>query len=293
MLLSSGSRVLDLATPKVMGILNVTPDSFSDGGLYLGCEQAVARALEMLTEGADIIDIGGESTRPGALPVALDEEINRVTETVAAIRGKTSAIISVDTSKPEVIRAAVEAGADMINDVRALQLPGALEAAAQAGVPVCLMHMQGEPDTMQLDPRYRDVVAEVFGFLRARIAACESAGISTARIIVDPGFGFGKSLQHNLELLHGLDRLAAMGLPVLVGLSRKSMISHILEGAGPPVKASMAAERLAGSVTLALYAVRNGAHIVRVHDVRQTVAALKIQQALEHESAHSGRGETA
>jgi len=267
-----GSETLSART-LVMGILNVTPDSFSDGGRYLRVDRAVGHAMQMIADGADIIDIGGESTRPGSHPVSADEEIERVVAVIEALRRKTSIVISVDTSKPEVMRAAANAGASIINDVRALQLTGAIEAATELALPVCLMHMQGEPESMQVNPGYTDVVTEVLQFLLLRAERCMAAGIEREQIIIDPGFGFGKTLQHNLSLLAGLHRFVATGFPVLVGLSRKSMVRALADSPG--------SDLVAGSVTLALYAVRHGAHIVRVHDVRQTVEALRIQSALE------------
>ena len=279
----SDNATLDLGFTRVMGILNVTPDSFSDGGLYAARDAAVARALEMVSEGADIIDVGGESTRPGAEPVAADDEAQRVVPVIEALRRESDVPVSVDTSKAVVMEAAVAAGASMINDVCALQEPGALAAAARLGVPVCLMHMQGRPRDMQDAPVYSDVGREVREFLLGRATACEAAGIAATAIVLDPGFGFGKTLQHNLELLAGLPGLAAAGYPVLAGLSRKSMIPMLMENAGRA--AAAAGERIGGSVTLALYAARCGAHIVRVHDVGQTVEALTIQRALDENSA--------
>ena len=255
-----------------MGILNVTPDSFSDGGVFLSRDNAIAQARRMAGEGADIIDVGGESTRPGAQPVSAQEEMDRVIPVIEALCGEISAPISIDTSKPEVMRAAVAAGAGFINDVRALRGEGALEAAASLQVPVCLMHMQGEPRTMQDEPRYRDVVADVSDFLRARLRAAQAAGIPARRLLVDPGFGFGKTLEHNLELLRGLKMLKELGAPVLVGLSRKSLIGKAL---GLPLE-----QRLQASVALALVAVQNGARIVRVHDVGPTVEALRMWQVV-------------
>jgi dihydropteroate synthase len=260
----------------VMGILNVTPDSFSDGGLYSSRDTALRRALEMVAEGADIIDVGGESTRPGAVPVTAAEEIARVVPVIEAIRGACSVPVSVDTSKPEVMRASAAAGAAMLNDVRALTVEGAVETAAELGLPVCLMHMQGEPGTMQTEPHYKDVVAEVLGFLEQRVADCIAAGISADNIVIDPGFGFGKTLEHNLALFHALDAFVAIGQPLLIGVSRKSMIAKLLD--------DEACDRVTGSVTLALAAARKGAHIVRVHDVRQTVDALRIEAALAAQS---------
>ena len=255
-----------------MGVLNVTPDSFPDGGHYFALDDAVARGIELAEEGAAIIDVGGESTRPGARPVAVDEELRRVIPVVARLRPITQAIISVDTSKPEVIRAASAAGAELINDVWALREPGALEAARDCGCAVCLMHMQGEPRTMQQHPHYTDVVGEVREFLQERAQACRAAGISADRIALDPGFGFGKTLEHNLTLLRHLGELAVDGLPLLAGLSRKSMIGALT---GRPAK-----ERLAGSLAAALMAAMNGARILRVHDVAATVDALKVLEAV-------------
>jgi dihydropteroate synthase len=276
---------LDLGQTRVMGILNVTPDSFSDGGLYAAHNLAIEHALQMIAEGADIIDIGGESTRPGAVDVSAAEELDRVLGVIEGIRKLSPLPISIDTSKPEVMRAAVAAGASMVNDVRGLSLPGALDEVAALQVPVCLMHMQGEPGSMQRNPVYADVVANVTDFLLARVAACEAAGIGRQQLVIDPGFGFGKTLEHNLRLLTQLHTLVARGLPVLAGLSRKSMIPAIMENAGLSLGAlepavTAARGRLAGSVTLALYAAAQGAHIVRVHDVRETVEALTIQRAL-------------
>ena len=265
-----------LEPPIVMGILNVTPDSFSDGGRFIGREAALRRVREMIEEGAQIIDVGGESTRPGAQAVSVEEELARVIPVIEAIRSESAIPVSIDTSKPEVMRAAVDAGASLVNDVRALREPGALTAVADLGVPVCLMHMQGEPRTMQQAPRYDDVVAEVLAFLEERVAACEAAGIPRERIILDPGFGFGKTLDHNLALFRALPRFAATGLPVLVGVSRKSMIGQVLE---VPV-----AERLAGSLALASLAVWLGAAIVRSHDVRETVHAVRMTAAVRGES---------
>ncbi|OGI48331.1 MAG: dihydropteroate synthase [Candidatus Muproteobacteria bacterium RIFCSPHIGHO2_12_FULL_60_33] len=270
--LDCGGRKLDLSRPAVMGILNVTPDSFSDGGVFLPPEKAIVQALRMAEEGADIIDIGGESTRPGARPVSAPEEIDRVLPVVEALHRQIPLPISIDTSKPEVMRAAVKAGAGFINDVRALREPGALETATQLEVPVCLMHMQGEPHTMQDDPRYADVVGAVRDFLKERLDACMNAGIPASRLVVDPGFGFGKTLEHNIELLRGLKKLQILGAPVLVGLSRKSMIGKAL---GLPVE-----QRLHASVALAVMAVQNGARIVRVHDVGPTVEALRMWSAV-------------
>src|SRR5574340_43404 len=270
--LQCGSFRLSLARPLVMGIVNVTPDSFSDGGQHALTAAAVEHALQLRDEGADILDIGGESSRPGALPVSVDEELRRVVPVFEALRCQ-DVPLSADTCKPEVIRAAIAAGASMINDITALQSPEALEAVAAANVAVCLMHKQGDPQTMQSDPRYQDVVAEVIGFLRARAAAAEAAGIAPERLVVDPGFGFGKTLEHNILLLRRLDRLAAVGLPVLAGLSRKSMLGMMTDLA--------VGERLAPSMAAAVLAVMKGARIVRVHDVKATVQALQIVHAVE------------
>jgi dihydropteroate synthase len=271
MQLTFPTGTLDLTTPRVMGVLNVTPDSFSDGGQYTALDAAVARALQMIAEGADIIDIGGESTRPGAKPVSAAEEIERVVPVIEALRVATDAPVSIDTSKPEVMLAAAAAGASMINDVRALETDGALDVAAELGLPVCVMHMQGEPGSMQEQPEYKDVAAEVRAYLAGRVAACQAVGIS--QIVIDPGFGFGKTLQHNLELFRALPTFIEQSQPLLVGVSRKAMIGALLGDASR--------DRTIGSVTLALAAVRNGAHIVRVHDVQPTVDALRIEIALQ------------
>jgi dihydropteroate synthase len=255
-----------------MGILNVTPDSFSDGGRFTSPDSVVREAERMVEAGADLLDVGGESTRPGAAPVGLDEELARVIPVIERIAAEIDVTVSVDTSKPGVMREAVRAGAGMINDVMALRAPGALEAAAELAAPVCLMHMQGEPGTMQTAPKYDDVVADISNYLAARATACEAAGIRRDRILLDPGFGFGKTLAHNLALLRGLERFGALGYPLLVGLSRKSMLGAMT---GRPVE-----DRLASSVSAALIAVQRGAHIVRVHDVRETVDALKLWQSL-------------
>ena len=254
-----------------MGVLNITPDSFSDGGQFVDQRAARQQAERMLEEGATIIDIGGESTRPGATPVSAEEELQRVLPTVRAMVAA-GALVSIDTSKPEVMRAALEAGAQLINDVHALRLPGALAAAAQSHAALCLMHMQGEPRSMQQAPRYDDVVAEVAGFLAARVAACEQVGVARERLIVDPGFGFGKTLDHNLELLRRLGELAPSGIPLLAGLSRKSMLGAIT---GRKVE-----ERLAGSLALAYAALEGGARIIRCHDVAATFDVLRVWSAL-------------
>lgn len=271
--LDCNGKTLDLSHPQVMGVLNVTPDSFSDGGDFFDPQRALERALQMQEEGAALIDIGGESTRPGAAAVAVEDELGRVLPVIEALQGRLAVPISIDTRKPEVMRAAAAAGAGLINDVNALRAPGALEAAAESGLPVCLMHMQGEPGTMQSSPRYADVAAEVKDFLMQRVAACEAAGIGRQRILLDPGFGFGKTVEHNLQLLARLDALAATGLPVVVGLSRKSMIGKLL---GLEV-----GERLPASIALAVLAVERGARLVRAHDVAETWQALQMQAALQ------------
>lgn len=269
--------VLDLGEPVVMGVLNVTPDSFSDGGRHYALDAAVARGVEMAEEGAAIIDVGGESTRPGAASVPLDEEIARVVPVIERLAARVPCLISVDTSRPEVMRAAVAAGASLVNDVRALREPGALEAVAATGAAACLMHMQGEPRTMQHDPRYDDVVREVRDFLAERISACDVAGIPLERLCVDPGIGFGKRPEHNLALLAAVDRLAEPGIPVLVGVSRKSLVGIIT---GRP-----AADRLPGSLAFAALAVGQGAAIVRAHDVAATVDAVKVAAAWRRAAA--------
>jgi dihydropteroate synthase len=255
-----------------MGVLNVTPDSFSDGGRFFDHREALEHAREMLAEGADLIDVGGESTRPGAAPVPEADELERVLPIVAELASE-GALVSIDTMKPAVMRAAVAAGAVMINDVRALQEPGALQAAAATDAAVCLMHMRGEPRTMQHAPHYGDVIAEVRDFLHARARACEAAGIAADRLVVDPGFGFGKTLEHNLRLLNGLSMLGD-AYPILAGVSRKSSLGALTGRA--------ADERLAASLAGALAAVARGAAIVRVHDVRETIDALKVWQAIEN-----------
>jgi len=270
--LRCGRHALDLTRPRVMGILNVTPDSFSDGGCHFDRERALDHARRMLADGADVVDIGGESTRPGAAPVDEADELARVIPVVDEL-AREGALVSVDTMKPAVMRAAVAAGAAMINDVNALQLPGALEAAASTGAAICLMHMRGAPRTMQDAPRYDDVVAEVRDFLVERAQACEAVGIARGRIVLDPGFGFGKTLAHNLALLRALPELVATGYPVLAGLSRKSSLGAIT-GRAP-------GDRLAASLAAALAAVARGASIVRVHDVRETVDALNVWRAVE------------
>lgn len=270
--LRCGDRDLDLAEPLVMGVLNVTPDSFSDAGRYADAAAAIRHGHELAAEGAAIIDVGGESTRPGARPVPPEEQLRRVIPVVRALARETRAVISVDTSEPEVMRRAVEAGAGFINDIRALTRPGALEAAAAGGAAVCLMHMQGDPQTMQRNPEYGDVVNEVKAMLAARVQACVAAGIDRGRLCIDPGFGFGKAQAHNLELLRRLPEFAELDLPLLVGLSRKSLLQALTDRA--------ADARLAGSVALAALAVMQGATIVRAHDVAATRDALRVAAAV-------------
>ena len=262
---------LDLSRPRIMGILNVTPDSFSDGGRFARLDDALDQAVRMVDEGADILDIGGESTRPGAPAVSLAEEMDRVLPVLERVRAAFDVPVSVDTSKPQLMQAAVTAGAGMINDVSALRAVGAIEALAPLSVPVCLMHMQGKPRTMQAAPQYDDVVADILEYLAGRVAACEAGGIRRQRLLVDPGFGFGKTLQHNLVLLRDLARFGELGLPVLVGISRKSMLGTVT---GRPVE-----NRISASVAAALMAVERGARIVRVHDVAATRDALRLWQA--------------
>jgi len=266
--LNCAGRPLDLSRPCVMGILNVTPDSFSDGGDFVGADAAIAHALHMQGAGAAIIDVGGESTRPGSTGVSVEEELARVIPVLEALSGVVSVPLSVDTSKPEVMVAAAKAGAGLINDVMALRREGALEAARQTGLPICLMHMRGTPETMQNEPQYTDVVSEIEAFLRERIDAASAAGIDSAQLIVDPGFGFGKTDTHNAALLAGLPRLAELGLPVLAGLSRKSLVGRVL---GRDM-----ADRLAGSVAAAALATWQGARIIRAHDVAETLDAVRL-----------------
>jgi len=267
--LDCAGRPLRLDRARVVGILNVTPDSFSDGGLHDSVDAAVAHGVRMAEEGADMLDVGGQSTRPGAAEVSLEEELQRVVPVVEQLVARTSLPIAVDTSRPEVMRAAVAAGAGMINDVYALRRDGAMDAVAELGVPVCLMHMQGEPRSMQDEPHYDDVVGEVHRFLTDRLFACELAGIDRRKVLVDPGFGFGKTLEHNLALLSALEQFANLGSGVYAGLSRKSMI-------GTLTGRSVPGERQAGSVAAALIAVQRGARMVRVHDVAATVDALAV-----------------
>lgn len=271
--LDCNGRVLVLDRPRVMGIVNVTPDSFSDGGRHDTVDLAVAHALRLAEEGADVLDIGGESTRPGAADVGVDEELGRVIPVIERLARETALPLSIDTSKPEVMRAAVEAGAGLINDVRALRADGALDAAARLGVPVVLMHMQGEPRTMQATPDYDDVVADVHRFLAERIFAAEMAGIPKSRLVVDPGFGFGKTLEHNLALLARLDAFTNLGVPLLAGLSRKRTIGELTGREATDA-------RVHGSVAAHLIAAQRGAALVRVHDVAATIDALKVWQAI-------------
>ena len=271
--LDCGGRRLRLDRPRVMGIVNVTPDSFSDGGAHFDADSAIAHGLQLAEEGAAILDIGGESTRPGAQEIPIEEELRRTIPVIEALAKSTSLPISIDTSKPEVMRAAVEAGAGMINDVYGLRREGALDAAAALKVPVVLMHMLGEPRTMQANPEYDDVVGEVHRFLAERIFAAEMAGIAKKHIVVDPGFGFGKTTQHNLQLLAQLRRFTELGVPVLAGLSRKKTIGE-LTGRGDP------RERIFGSLAAHLVAAQNGAMLLRVHDVAATVDALKVWNAV-------------
>lgn len=270
--LDCNGRALALDRPRVMGVVNATPDSFSDGGRPLDPDAILRHALGLVAAGADLLDIGGESTRPGATPVPLDEELSRVVSLIERLAGETSCPLSVDTSKPEVMRAAVAAGAGLINDVYALRRDGALDAAAALGVPVVLMHMQGEPGDMQDDPHYTDVVAEVHGFLAQRVFACEMAGIPKSRIVLDPGFGFGKTLQHNLALLARFGHFAGLGCALLAGLSNKRMIGELT--------GRELGQRSTGSVVAALLAVQRGALLVRVHDVAATVDALAVWRAV-------------
>ncbi|ELY6275826.1 dihydropteroate synthase [Cronobacter muytjensii] len=269
-LFAQGST-LELSHPHVMGILNVTPDSFSDGGQHNTLVEAVKHANAMINAGATIIDVGGESTRPGAAEVSVEEELSRVVPVVEALAQRFEVWVSVDTSKPEVIREAARAGAHIINDIRSLTEPGALEAAAQTGLPACLMHMQGEPKTMQQAPHYDDVFNDVAQFFEQQIARCEAAGIAKEKIILDPGFGFGKNLTHNYQLLARLSAFHRFGMPLLVGMSRKSMIGQLLN-VGPD-------QRLPGSLACAVMAAMQGAQIVRVHDVKETVEAMRVVEA--------------
>lgn len=272
MLLDCAGKTLDLSQAAVMGILNITPDSFSDGGLFFDADEAAAQGLAMAANGADIIDIGGESTRPGADAVSCEEELRRVIPVIEQLSGQIDIPISIDTSKPDVMIEAVRAGASFINDVNALRAPGAIEAASELNVPVCLMHMQGTPDSMQNEPVYEDVTNEIKSFLDERVAACLDAGIKRKNLVIDPGFGFGKTVRHNLELLNNLQKFKKTGLPVLVGLSRKSLIEKVL---GTPVD-----QRLPASLSLAVMAVQHGADILRVHDVAETRDAVRMTESV-------------
>ena len=271
--LRCADKVLDLSAPVVMGVVNVTPDSFSDGGRYFDASEAVEHGVRLAEEGAAILDVGGESTRPGAADVSAEEELRRVLPVIERLRAQTTVVISIDTSKPEVMRAAAAAGAGLINDVRALQQPGALEAAAATECAVCLMHMQGEPRTMQRAPSYRDVVSEVKAFLVDREHRARAAGLAAGRLAIDPGFGFGKTLEHNLRLLRQLREVAIPGTPIVAGLSRKSMVGKLT---GRPE-----GDRVYGSIALAVIAAQNGASIIRAHDVAATVDALRTWSAVE------------
>lgn len=273
MKLYARDSVLDLSHPHVMGILNVTPDSFSDGGKHNELIQALTHANEMINAGATIIDVGGESTRPGAADVSVEQELERVIPVVEAIAQRFEVWISVDTSKPEVIRESARVGAHIINDIRSLQEPGALAAAAETGLPVCLMHMQGEPKTMQQSPQYHDVLRDVDQFFVEHIARCEAGGIKKSQLLLDPGFGFGKNLSHNYQLLAHLADYHRFGLTLLVGMSRKSMIGQLLN-VGP-------SQRLTGSLACAVIAAMQGAHILRVHDVKETVEAMRVVEATQ------------
>jgi dihydropteroate synthase len=270
--LSFAEKLRERERPCIMGVLNSTPDSFSDGGQWFDPDQALRHAIAMAQAGADIIDIGGESTRPGSLPVSLAEEIARTVPLISSLKARLDIAVSIDTSKPEVMQAAVDAGAEMINDVLALQRPGALEMAARLDVTICLMHMHGTPRTMQTAPQYADVVSEVSSFLLDRVAACRAAGIADDAIVLDPGFGFGKTLAHNVELFRAIPRLCELGFPLLVGVSRKSMLGAIT---GRNVH-----ERMPASVVAAAFAAQLGAAIVRVHDVGETRDALRMVAAL-------------
>ncbi|HHF3122787.1 MULTISPECIES: dihydropteroate synthase [Vibrio] len=268
MMITANNKSLDLSRPHVMAILNVTPDSFSDGGKYNSIELALAQVDKMIKAGVSIVDVGGESTRPGAPDVSLEEELRRVVPVIKAIREKYDVWISVDTSKAEVMRQAIDAGADLINDIRSLQEPGALEVAAEAKLPICLMHMKGQPRTMQVAPHYDDVMSDVSAFLEERIAACEAAGIDKSQLILDPGFGFGKTIEHNYHMLAHLEKFHEFGLPILAGMSRKSMIFKLLD--------KPAAECTNASVVCATIAAMKGAQIIRVHDFEETIEAMKV-----------------
>ncbi len=269
-----GDKTLNLSNAQVMGILNVTPDSFSDGGKFAGLEHALKQTEQMITDGASLIDIGGESTRPGAEDVAAEEELDRVMPVIEAIKQRFDVIISLDTSKALVMEHGIKAGIGLINDVRALQNEGCLDVVAQCDLPVCLMHMQGMPRTMQQNPHYNDVITDISEFFKQRLHSCHQKGIKSERVILDPGFGFGKTLEQNYQLLARQQELLKMGLPILAGISRKSMIGNLL---GRDVN-----ERLAGSLSAAVLATLNGARIIRVHDVKETSDALKVVEATLH-----------
>lgn len=280
--LQCGHKLLDLSETRVMGILNVTPDSFSDGGNLCSAgglliDKVIMRASQMVSDGASILDVGGESTRPGAAPVSVQEEMDRVLPVVEKLNAELDVVLSVDTSTPEVIRESARLGAGIINDVRALGREGALEAAAETSLPVCLMHMQGSPATMQDQPEYNDVLEEVSDFLLQRVAACEGAGIDRNKIILDPGIGFGKTVDHNLRIMNNIAHFRAKGMPVLIGTSRKSMLGAVLN--------REVDQRLAGSLATVAFAVVQGAEIIRVHDVAETVDVVKMTRAMMAESA--------
>jgi dihydropteroate synthase len=267
---------LELSQPRVMGILNVTPDSFADGGRYNRLDSALKHAEEMAAQGADIIDIGGESTRPGAQPVSENEELDRVIPVIEKVAASVGVALSVDTSKPAVMAAAVRAGAAMINDINALRAAGAMRTVAELGVPVCLMHMQGQPRTMQHSPQYADVVAEVRTFLQERVEECIRAGVQRSRLLIDPGFGFGKTLQHNVQLMRNLSAFKELDLPLVLGFSRKTMLGFLLGGEQPvPVE-----QRLYGSLAAVAWSVLQGVHIMRVHDVAPTVDLIRVLTAI-------------
>lgn len=276
MLLSSASRSLDLSSPRIMGILNLTPDSFSDGGKFVGKDAALRHALQMVDDGASLIDVGGESTRPGADAVAEQQELDRVIPVLELLRKELDCWISIDTSKAGVMQESVRAGADLINDIRALREPGALQVAADSGAAVCLMHMQGLPRTMQQAPDYQNVTLEVADFLQQRLQACDEVGIARERICLDPGYGFGKRLEHNYELLGKIGDLHALDLPLLVGMSRKSMLGQLLD--------REVDQRLAGGLAAHLFALSQGAQILRVHDVKEMADAVRVwQQAAQYQ----------
>ncbi|EJG1888071.1 dihydropteroate synthase [Vibrio parahaemolyticus] len=274
MIITANNKSLDLSRPHVMAILNVTPDSFSDGGKFNSLELALAQVEKMITAGVSIIDVGGESTRPGAPDVSLEEELQRVVPVVKAIREKYDVWISVDTSKAEVMRQAIAVGADLINDIRALQEPGALQVAAASKLPVCLMHMKGQPRTMQESPQYENLMDDVAQFLEERIAACEAVGINKSQLILDPGFGFGKTIEHNYHMLAHLEKFHEFGLPILAGMSRKSMIFKLLN--------KPAADCTNTSVVCATIAAMKGAQIIRVHDFEETIEAMKIVEMTQN-----------